>query len=379
MTQAVTTFSCPGCGGRPVWSPKTAGLQCPFCGLDIPVDQDRSTPQTHDIHTAPATDEAAWGDAKRVFRCQACGAETVLGANESATACAFCGSPQVLEDQSARGIAPETVLPFAVDQSSAVGSFRTWLKHKLFAPGKVKKMAQLGQMTGVYLPHWMFDDHAEADYTGLEGHAYYVDVPVTVQRDGKTVTEMRRERRIRWEPTAGHVSDDFADVSVPGSERLERHLLQSVQPYDLTGLCRYRAEYLSGFAAENPSVPLQKGWDNARDRIENHMVALAKQDILSRADEARVNQAETSHANTRYKLTLLPMYLSSFRYKDRIYRILVNGQTGKCSGESPVSPWRVLALVLLLAAIGAGIYYLTQGAASAEETGQMLQTLSSLP
>lgn len=64
------------------------------------------------MEAAPTAAQQDWGEKKRVVRCQGCGAETVLGAEETATLCPFCGSPHVLEDQAAAGIAPESVLPF---------------------------------------------------------------------------------------------------------------------------------------------------------------------------------------------------------------------------------------------------------------------------
>lgn len=364
MTQTVqhaaTTFSCPGCGGRPVWDPASSKMKCPFCGTMSDVEQDYTAPEEYDMDTAPEQIRGAWGETKRVVRCQGCGAETILGPAETATFCAFCGSPHVLEDQSEAGIAPESILPFRITEKAAVSAFRSWLKRKLFAPGKVKKMAELGKISGVYLPHWTYDSDTASTYTGQAGHYYYVNVPVTVERNGKRVTEMRRERRIRWEPTAGQVEHHFNDVVVPGSQRLEENLLETVQPYDLDALCRYQAGFLSGFQAEKPSVDVHTGWIGAQQRIDSTMRQLAAEDILTHADEANVSELQSRHRDVRYKLTLLPMYLSSFPYKGKPYHVLINGQNGRCGGETPVSPWRVLAAVLLTAALLAGGYYLLE-------------------
>lgn len=357
IRQAAETFSCPGCGARPVWDPATQGMKCPFCDTESPVEKDRTAPAEYDLDAAPTAQQKDWGEKKRVIHCQGCGAETILSEQDTAAFCAFCGSPHVLEDQSEAGIRPESVLPFAFPQQQATSSFRSWLKGKLFAPSKAKKMAQLGQITGVYLPHWTYDDNARSRYVGQEGHYYYVTVPVRVTQNGKTTTVMKQERRTRWSPTSGVVADSFNDIVIPGSQRLEQNLLERVQPYDLTQLCAYRAEYLSGFAAEKPAVTVKEGWEDAKGRIEIHMRQLARQDILSHADEAQVSAMDTDHSDTRYKLTLLPMYLSSFTYKNKAYHVLVNGQNGKCGGQSPVSPWRVMIAVLLALALALGIGY----------------------
>ena len=54
-------------------------------------------------------------------------------------------------------------------------------------------------------------------------------------------------------------------------------------------------------------------------------------------------------------LILLPIFLRSYRYRDRLYRTLINGQTGEIVGEKPISTGRIalvvgLAVVLLIVA-----------------------------
>ena len=358
------SFSCPSCGGRPTWNPAGQNLHCADGGSDSPVTMDHTAPAEYDINTAPKGKALDWGDEMHVVRCEGCGAQTILGAGESATLCAFCGSPHVLDDQSAAGIAPESCIPFMVPQKDAVGIFRKWLKGKLFAPSKAKKMAMLGQILGVYLPHWTYDSDTVSEYVGQEGHYYYVTVPVRVNRNGKWVTEMRQERRTRWIPTRGVVSQVFDDVLIAGSDRLPESQLASVRPFDLGKLCRYQAAFLAGYSAEKASVDVETGWTKAQAAIDETMKDLAMRDILRRADEARVSGIQSSHSNVRYKLTLLPMYLSSFGYKGKTFRVLVNGQSGKCNGQSPVSALRVAIAVILGLAVAGGLFWLLSGGGS---------------
>lgn len=356
--EAASTFACPGCGGRAVFDPESQNLKCPYCGTESPVEKIVEQPQEYDIHDAPTESQKDWGVAVRVIRCQGCGAETVLETNATAELCAFCGSPHVLDDQSEAGIAPESVIPFQTTQPQAVASFRKWLNRRWFAPSKAKRMATLGKISGVYMPHWTYDAETTSLYVGQEGHHYYVTVPVTVTRDGKQVTEMRQEQRTRWSPTRGIVHNVFDDVLVAGSRRLEEHLLSRVRPFDLQKLCRYQAGFLSGFLSEKPSVSLKEGWETAQAEIDDAMRDLARQDILHRADEAQVTSIRSEHRNVRYKLTLLPMWLSSFTYNSKIFHVLINGQTGKAGGQSPVSPWRVLIAVIVGLTILGGLYLL---------------------
>lgn len=360
--EAASTFACPGCGGRAVFDPTSQNLKCPYCGTESPIEKIIEKPQEYDINDAPSDDQKDWGVSVRVIRCQGCGAETVLEKNATAELCAFCGSPHVLDDQSEAGIAPESVIPFQITQEQAVSSFRKWLKRRWFAPSRAKRMATLGKIAGVYLPHWTYDSETTSVYAGQAGHHYYVTVPVTVTRNGKQVTEMRQEQRTRWTPTSGIVHNDFDDVLVAGSRRLEENLLSRVRPYDLQKLCRFKAGFLSGFISEKPSVSLKEGWSTAQEEIDAAMRDLARDDILRHADEAQVSSIRSEHRNVRYKLTLLPMWLSSFTFKSKAFHVLINGQTGKAGGQAPVSPWRVLIAVLIgLSLIGILYLLFSQG------------------
>jgi hypothetical protein len=44
-------------------------------------------------------------------------------------------------------------------------------------------------------------------------------------------------------------------------------------------------------------------------------------------------------------LCLLPVYVLSYRYRNKLYRFLVNGQTGKCAGDKPVSAGKIALAV----------------------------------
>jgi hypothetical protein len=41
----------------------------------------------------------------------------------------------------------------------------------------------------------------------------------------------------------------------------------------------------------------------------------------------------------------LPVYLLSYRYQDKVYRFLLNGQTGRLAGDKPWS-WRRIGLAI---------------------------------
>jgi hypothetical protein len=55
----------------------------------------------------------------------------------------------------------------------------------------------------------------------------------------------------------------------------------------------------------------------------------------------------------------VPIYIGTFRFRDRPWRFLVNGQTGEVVGKAPLDWRKVLALVVLALVVG-GLIWLGQ-------------------
>jgi hypothetical protein len=77
-------------------------------------------------------------------------------------------------------------------------------------------------------------------------------------------------------------------------------------------------------------------------------------------DEQRVEWMSTTYRNTTFKHILLPLWISSYRYNEKVYRTIVNAQTGHVAGERPYSVPKIVLFVLVCAAIIGAIVYLTQ-------------------
>ena len=117
---------------------------------------------------------------------------------------------------------------------------------------------------------------------------------------------------------------------------------------------------VAGFIAERYSVGLQEGWESAQRTIQSSL----RSDIQSyirrhwNADRSDSVHFSTLYSNITYKYLLVPTWISSFKYKDKIYQFAVNGQTGKVGGKAPVSAWRVILFILAIVGLIAGLAYL---------------------
>ena len=230
------------------------------------------------------------------------------------------------------------------------------LKGLWFAPSQLKKYARSqSKLQGLYVPHWTYDCKAESAYRGQRGDYYYVNQSYTTTQNGRTVTKTRRVRRIRWSWRSGRVHNKFDDVLILASESLPKKYAEKLEPWDLAELVPYSDEYLSGFRSESYQVDLLVGFSRAKEVMEGTIRKTVRRDIGG--DQQRILSLTTRHDDISFKHILLPIWLSVYRYRGKIYRFLVNARTGEVQGERPWSWVKIVSLVVvILAAAGLGYF-----------------------
>ena len=145
---------------------------------------------------------------------------------------------------------------------------------------------------------------------------------------------------------------------VSGSQGLSQQDAERIKPFNLPALKRYEPYYLAGWLCEEYSIQREAALQTCQDefyRREQRQVA----QFLPGDTHCNL-QVSTSFSSVNSDLCLLPIYILSYRYRDKLYRFLLNGQTGKLAGDKPISWRRILALVaaillLILSIIGAGM------------------------
>ena len=365
---------CNECGAPLEFKPGVGQLVCQFCGTENIIEG--AGQQTDEMGNrtgfGPVIKEldylAALNDALDdaeieetvTIKCPGCAAEVGLDSTTLAQECPFCATPLAREDSHAhKHPKPQGILPFAFDEREARAAMAKWLGSLWFAPSSLKKYAEAGRpLSGVYLPYYTYDAVGDADYTGQRGDAYYVTRTRTVTVDGQSRQETYQERKIRWTPVSGHVHHWFDDVLVQASDTMgpsKKTTEYGGASWDLAALEPYRTEFLAGFRAEAPSVSLQDGYNRAENLMEQMLIRDVKFDIGG--DAQRIDRMETRYSDITFKHVLLPIWLASYRWNNKPYRVVVNGRTGQVAGERPYSAWKIAVAVVLGLAVAAGIGY----------------------
>lgn len=302
------------------------------------------------------------GIAVTTIQCNGCGATVNVGQGERTTKCAFCGSQTVLQVQTNEAaIRPESLVPFAIAREAANKRFGDWLAGLWFRPNNLKKMAQVQEMGGVYVPYWTFNAQVASQWTAQRGWYYYEFESYTATENGRSVTRERRVQRTRYEYASGSRHDSHQNVLVCAGRGLPTELAEQVTSFDVHRLVPYQPNYLAGWRAEQYALDLMPGWQQGMTKMIKIQEGLCGRDVGG--DTHTSLSVSNQFAAITFKHVLLPIWIAAYRYNGKPYQFLVNGQTGEVVGKAPWSIVKIsLAVLLGLIVLGTiiAIYLATQ-------------------
>lgn len=314
----------------------------------VEVQTDQGTEQTHSFH------------------CQNCGADITTALARSYR-CPFCDSTYVAEIQST-GVErrrPEFVIGFAVTREDAARKFAEWMgRGGWFRPKNLSLHAITEKQVGVYVPFWHYAYMAQSRWQAMIGQYWYRTETYTVRNaEGKMETRTRTVRETAWHPLSGEHQKYYFGYLVSASKGLPQDEAIEVQPYNLQGFVRYEPYYLAGWASEEYQIDTDEAKRLAEDEFRRREVnAIA---AFLPGDTHRALEVDTRFELNETDLVLLPMHIFSYRYKDRVYRFLVNGQTGRSAGQKPLSVpkivFAVIVALLVLLAVAAAVAVMQGG------------------
>jgi sarcosine oxidase delta subunit len=336
---AIKKFNCTACGAEAVWTPAKQTLVCPYCGTvsQAELKKDGSTVAETDLLPALENlpDDGGWVKTKKTVKCQSCYAISIFDPRRVAQNCDFCGSPSLIAAEDIKApVRPNSLLPFQVPDTKVREMIRQWYGSHWLAPNKLGGKALTDTLHGVYLPYWTFDAQVDSVWQAESGEYYYVK-----DRQGNT------QREVRWTHAEGQVEHFFDDLLVPASRGVHASLLEEVSPFPTTKeLVPYDPGYLSGWVVEQYQIDLKYAAHAANESMEETMHSYCARSVPG--DTYRGLRVQSGYSEQTFKHVLLPVWLLTYNYGAKSYQVLVNGYTGKISGEYPISWVKVLLLTL---------------------------------
>jgi LSD1 subclass zinc finger protein len=358
------SLNCNGCGALLHFAPGTHNLQCDYCGASNPIESKDTDGLIYSFDYDQFLGEIAVAKPSDTFKqvsCKNCGSQTALDSFVTSDKCPFCTAPLVLLPEGGQQyVEPHYILPFAITQQQGVDAFKKWIKGLWWSPNDLAKklVSDATGLKGVYLPHWAYDSDTVTDYTGERGDYYYTTETYTETVDGKTQTRTREVRHTRWSYTSGTVDVDFRDVIVPASTSLPEKTLNQLTPWQFNMLVEFDERYMSGFRSETYRLNPEQGFQKATLQMEPDIHSAIRDDIGG--DEQRIDSTDTDYLNKGIKYLMLPVWVSAYRYNNKVYQFTVNASTGEVIGQRPLSAVKITLAVLFVIALIIAIVIMVQ-------------------
>jgi Zn finger protein HypA/HybF involved in hydrogenase expression len=340
--QQPVTYLCPKCGAVTRYNVSAGGVACEHCSYTTQIEAKTVGRRAADfeftletIHKA----EQGWGESKLEMHCDACGADMVVQEKILAVTCPFCTSNRVnirpaVSDQ----LQPLFLIPFEIQPASNVERARLWLGSGWYHPKELSSDTVISQFTGIYLPFFTFDAGIDARWkaeVGYERQERYYDAGAK---------EWRSRTVIDWRWESGAVSVPVDDMLLPGSSHVSRVILERIYPFHLQSLKEYQPAFLAGWQAHGADIPLTRAWDEAKAVMREQGRQACQADIPTH--HVRNFSMKADFKNETWRYILLPVYLASYCFKEKVYQVMINGQTGTISGQKPVDWWKVWLAIL---------------------------------
>jgi len=344
-TAAPKTFNCPQCGATTRFDVSAGGVSCEHCEYTRHLQSERAGESAAEFEFTLDTlkkAERGWGMDRRVLHCDNCGADLIVSKVALTSTCLFCASNKVnVCVAPSEHLRPRFLVPFKIKSDTTRERAKEWLGKGWFHPGELSASSILESFSGIYLSFWTFDARISSVWKAEVGHEHqerYYD-----HNDG----EWKTRTKIEWRWESGSVTISISDLIVPGNSHISRLILERLYPFHMSELVVYAPDYLAGWQAQGYDIILPDAWDEGKAIMRDNAKSACHDDISS--SHVRNFSMTANFGDESWRYVLLPVYLAAYKFENKVYQLMVNGQTGTVAGQKPVAWWKIwLAITALL-------------------------------
>jgi predicted RNA-binding Zn-ribbon protein involved in translation (DUF1610 family) len=342
---SVMVYKCPQCGAPLTFNADSQRWDCKFCLGSFDVDQvdrtkaeevqddgeqaEEQQPLETETTSGFSVDEE-FNRSTKVFTCPDCGAQIVTDATTAATFCVFCHNPAIIESQLSGMYRPSKVIPFKFDKESAKKAFKDWCMKKPLVPAAFKAEPQLEKITGVYVPFWLFD----SDVSG--------SVHANAQKIRKWRTGNYEYTETQYFEVYREGDMSFRGVPADGSLKMDDNMMDLLEPYDYSQMEDFSMPYLSGYLADKYDQDDKAVYPRIEKKVRDDTISQLMNTIYGYSAIQIINSDVFIRRN-HVEYALLPVWMLTYKYKEKNYLFAMNGQTGKVVGNLPYSFGRAAA------------------------------------
>lgn len=328
-------FQCKHCNGQLIYIPGTLKLSCIHCSSEEKIEVSSDNILLHDIS------EKEVYKSHYILKCPSCGAE-FNQSNIAIDKCPYCTTIIINENYiNKAGIGFDGIIPFKISRLEAIESIKKWRKKLYLAPNSFKKyIYQIDFLKGAYVPYFLIHTKTHVNYKGKCGQNFFTSKKtIWSSENGELITRIENLALLGTTSIPKEIKDktmpDFGEiVAEPWNNR-----------WNFNELLPFSEWFCLGYSTELPQINVKNVININESKIKYELEQKVIEKIeKSGCDEAMVNKLSYNHLEIKYQLVLLPVWISAFKFKNRVYQVLVNGQTGEVVGDRPISKFKYILM-----------------------------------
>jgi DNA-directed RNA polymerase subunit RPC12/RpoP len=284
---------CNSCGGELGFDINKQQYICSHCGATIEPDSRkavfRNWKSTHQHNLQEQLSQA------KLFRCPACGAQTMTASEEATTECPFCGNT-LIDDTFAGAELPEAIIPFKIGLEEAKSRLKEWINSNRKHPVATEIEQHIDQLFGCYLPFQIVRGC-------FDGKLY-------LTKKGANETEHLFKAHLK-------------SIAVNASKEFDNLFLDGMEPFDFSDARAFDFSYMNGQKAKIQNLDAQEMNLRITEEVEVELIRTLSKRLFNKRMSLYLLDDDNEAAST-----LLPAYIVNC---GNGISAAVNGQTGKVS------------------------------------------------
>lgn len=315
---------CKRCGGIMGWDPKTVQFKCNSCESAGEMLLDKKSQE-------------------KISKCPNCGSQ-IQTEDYITYKCSSCNTP-ILEDIYLNDEhRPRCIVPFSIDNYEAIELFRErYLNDGLVVRGFLSK-ATPENVEGIYKPYYFISGVDNASYNGQ-------CKKVKKWRSGDTeytktdYYKVIRKAKIAYRNLPVYAGEKPLEIDCESIEPFETEEVKAVISKETAKLAQFHPKYILGFMTERCKL----AYENIRQYALNKIANLSRTTIsesITGYDSIDPTGYHSDFRESRKLEGLAPMWRYVYRLNKKNYTFYINGQTGKVTGNAPISKLQVFKLYI---------------------------------
>jgi hypothetical protein len=250
---------------------------------------------------------------------------------------------------------PEGIIPFSFPKEQITNALIRYVNQIPFRPRDLTAENLATRLQKVYMPQWWVDVDVQAQWQAEAGYDYQV-VSHKEAFKGQWVSQEVKETRVRWEPRVGLLTKHYDNLPAPALQD-PREFEAQVGRYTLSEIQAVGEGALEGTLIRIAQRDTKDAWPQA----ELVLRAAAGEECRQacKANDIRQFQWTPEVQNSHWTQLLLPVYVTYYVDQNQRRRwVMINGQTGKISGDLLADLNQAIGSALRYLAVGGGLLIL---------------------